>query len=439
MLNLLSSVTPLFAGLPVDVSNIFSLLYCCEPVPSLGRFQAIMFAQYANGVLKSAEIIHGVPTEAGMATITERVRADGSKAYRAQIVIKRSGKIIHRESETFDNRSDATLWAARRESALGSPGGVEAAIAKQSDVTLGELITLYEKRMKPLKSWGKTKQGVFNLIKESRYANDPVSKIDSGWVIDYCIARKTEGNIHKSTVNQDYAFMRSVFSVAKDVLKVPVSTAPFDEARPTLKKLDLVGKSDERDRRPAIDEMTDIMRLAVKSATLKRRNNLPIDKLILFQMFSARRISETCRIEWADLTGNKVIVRNMKDPSRKQGNDVQVLLPDEALLIIESMPRVDRRIFPFNPKTVETRFSRLRDKAGYYTGTPEDLRLHDLRHECLSYLAEKNGLAGENWDIPRMQLVSGHRNWNVLQRYVNLLTEAPHDRWKDWEYRPQAA
>lgn len=373
---------------------------------------------------------------AAMATITERTRADGTKAYRVQIVIKRKGKIIHRDGETFDNRADAKLWAAKREKTLKQPGGVETAAVNKNDVTLGELITLYEKRMKPLKSWGKTKQGVLNYLKEGDHANDSVLEIDSGWVIDYCIKRKTEDGVHKSTTNQDYAFMRSVFSVAKDVLKVPVSTAPFDEARPTLKKLDLVGKSDERDRRPGVEELTDIMRLAVKSASVKRRKNMPIDKLILFQMFSSRRIAETCRILWADLNGNKVVVRDMKDPSRKQGNDVEVLLPDEALAIIESMPRVDERIFPFNPSSVGTRFERLRDKAGYYTGTPEDLRLHDLRHECLSWLAEKNGLEGENWDIPRIQLVSGHRNWNVLQRYVNLLTEDPHDRWKGWEYRP---
>ena len=126
----------------------------------------------------------------------------------------------------------------------------------------------------------------------------------------------------------------------------------------------------------------------------------------------------------------------MKDPTKKEGNHVLTLLTDDALSIIESMPKVDERVFPFDPKSIESRFARLRDKAGYYTGTTDDLSLHDLRHECLSWLAEKNGLNGENWDIPRLQMVSGHKNWNVLQRYVNLLTDKPHDRWEAWEWKP---
>ena len=52
-------------------------------------------------------------------------------------------------------------------------------------------------------------------------------------------------------------------------------------------------------------------------------------------------------------------------------------------------------------------------------------------------LAEKNGLPDEHWDIPRIQLVSGHKGWNVLQRYVNLLENKPQDRWKDWKWKTE--
>lgn len=375
-----------------------------------------------------------------MASIIARKRKDGSTAYRAQIIIKRKGVIVHREAETFDDEYDARLWAKKREATLAKPDGVEQAQTKQEAVTLGKLIELYQKKVKPIKDWGRTKEAVLNSIKNGSHADDSALDIDSAWIIDFCLERKGEG-AGKATVNQDYAFLRSVFSVAKDVLRVPLSVQPFDEARPTLVKLDLVGKSEERDRRPEYQEMTDIVRLASEGMTNaygRSRKSAPADKVILFQMFSSRRISETCRLLWSDLDkkNKKILVRDMKDPGRKKGNDVLVLLPDEAFRIIEAMPKVDARIFPYNPKSLETRYSNLRNKAGHYTGTDEDLRLHDLRHECLSWLAEKNGLDGENWDIPRLQMVSGHKNWNVLQRYVNLLTEKPHDRWAAWEYKP---
>lgn len=376
-----------------------------------------------------------------MASIRKRKRADGSCAYRAEIIIKQQGRIVHRESETFDDEYTAQLWSDKREKELGKESGLARAQAKKSEVTLAQLIELYIKKVKPIKEWGRTKQAVLDAIKNSDYGSTPVSDIDSGWIIDFCLDRKAEG-AGKATVNQDYIFMRSVFSVAEDVLRVPVSVAPFDKARPTLSKLDLVGKSEERDRRPGYEEISDIITLAHNSMTSsygRSRKSAPIDKILLFQMFSSRRISETCRIRWADLNkkNKTIIVRDMKDPGRKKGNDVLTLLTDEALAIIESMPKVDERIFPYNSKSMETRYSKLRDKAGYFTGTDDDLRLHDLRHECISWLAEKNGLKGENWDIPRLQMVSGHKNWNVLQRYVNLLQSEPTDRWAGWIWKPK--
>jgi len=59
-----------------------------------------------------------------MATITSRKRKDGAK-YTAQIRLKRNGKVVHTESETFGKKSLAKDWAARRESELKLPGALE--------------------------------------------------------------------------------------------------------------------------------------------------------------------------------------------------------------------------------------------------------------------------------------------------------------------------
>jgi hypothetical protein len=41
-----------------------------------------------------------------MGTIIGRTRKDCSRAFTAQIVIKKGGKIVHREAETFDCKVD---------------------------------------------------------------------------------------------------------------------------------------------------------------------------------------------------------------------------------------------------------------------------------------------------------------------------------------------
>ena len=42
-----------------------------------------------------------------MGTIVGRTRKDGSKAFTAQIVIKKGGVIVHRDAETFDRKQAA--------------------------------------------------------------------------------------------------------------------------------------------------------------------------------------------------------------------------------------------------------------------------------------------------------------------------------------------
>ena len=47
-----------------------------------------------------------------MGTIVERRRKDGSKAFTAQIVLKKGAKIVRREAETFVRRQAANGLAA---------------------------------------------------------------------------------------------------------------------------------------------------------------------------------------------------------------------------------------------------------------------------------------------------------------------------------------
>jgi len=72
-------------------------------------------------------------------TIIGRTRKDGSKAFTAQIVIKKGGAIVHREAETFDRKQAANAWIVRHEAELKRPGGLE----RKEDPTLASVIDRY--------------------------------------------------------------------------------------------------------------------------------------------------------------------------------------------------------------------------------------------------------------------------------------------------------
>jgi integrase len=228
---------------------------------------------------------------------------------------------------------------------------------------------------------------------------------------------------------------------------VPVSLEPFIKAKPVLDKFDLVSKSEDRIRRPEYDEISAIVELAYNNrhgSYYKNKNYAPLDKIIVFAMFSSRRLAEIARITWDDYNSEKqtVIVRDMKAPDknkRKKSNDVEVYLPDEAKAVIESMARLkgEPRIFPYNHRSFGTNFQRIRSKAGFeFPDDPENnLRFHDLRHEAISWLFEKNGYNGEVWDIPKVAKVSGHKSWSSLQIYEDIISPEPCDKWRDWEWK----
>jgi integrase len=149
-------------------------------------------------------------------------------------------------------------------------------------------------------------------------------------------------------------------------------------------------------------------------------------KVAGFAIFSTRRQEEICRIRWDDLDESRqaVLVRDMKNPGDKIGNNVWCHLPDEAWAIVKSMPRVCDEIFPYNSESVSASWSRACERAGV-----KDLHFHDLRHDGVSRLFEMS------WDIPRVASVSGHRDWNSLRRYTHLNGKG--DPYAEWVWLPK--
>lgn len=148
---------------------------------------------------------------------------------------------------------------------------------------------------------------------------------------------------------------------------------------------------------------------------------MPMHRVIAFALFSTRRQEEITRIRWADLEPGRVLVRDMKHPGEKLGNDTWVELPPEAEAIIKKMPKKKPEIFPFSTDAISANFTRACKLLGI-----EDLHFHDLRHEGVSRLFEMGRT------IPQAASVSGHRSWQSLQRYAHL--RATGDKWAGWSW-----
>jgi integrase len=193
-----------------------------------------------------------------------------------------------------------------------------------------------------------------------------------------------------------------------------VPTEQVTLARVALRRLGVVGQGHERDRRPTEDELNRIIAF--------HDNNpgqmIPIGLIVNFAVATGMRQSEICSVTWSDidLRTRLATIRNRKDPRRKLGNHQQIPLLDvtgfDAVALLEEQRRcepISERTFPYNGRSVGSSLRRASRALDI-----KDLRFHDLRHEATSRLFEA-GL-----DIPEVSLVTGHKDWKMLQRYLNL-------------------
>jgi len=248
---------------------------------------------------------------------------------------------------------------------------------------------------------------------KSDLGGERLSNLDRERLIRFGKARAKEG-AGPVTVSMDLGYIRTVLVHAAAVHGIEAPTEEIGLARVALSRLGVVGKGMERDRRPTQDELD----LIITFNDDNPRQLIPLGRIVKFAVATAMRQEEIASLTWddVDMRARLATVRDRKDPRRKQGNHQKVPLLDvtgyDPVALLEEERRQTnstRRIFPYNGKSVGSAFRRACRQLGI-----EDLRFHDLRHEGTSRLFE----AG--FDIPEVSLVTGHKDWKMLRRYLNL-------------------
>ena len=136
--------------------------------------------------------------------------------------------------------------------------------------------------------------------------------------------------------------------------------------------------------------------------------------IMWFAVHSARRQSEitSLLIDDNDQKTQTGIVRNLKHPSDRELFR-RFKYSDEASEIVHRQNHDGDRVFPFEPKTIGSAFTRACRVLEI-----DDLRFHDLRHEATSRFFE----AG--YSIVEVQQFTLHESWGTLSHYTHLRPEA---------------
>lgn len=374
----------------------------------LYRFRLVLTYFAARSTIMLYFWRHVVP----VGSIIGRTRKDGSTAYTAHIVIKRGGEIVHRESETFDRKQAANAWIGKREAELKSPGGLD----RKEDPTLAAAIDHFIAESK--RAVLGTKAQVLKSIRNSDLGEIKCSGITSKKLIAF--AKDLTRNVEPQTCGNYFSHLSSVFTVARPAWGYPLAKQEFEDAVVVLKQLGLIQKGAERDRRPTLEELDKLMEHFGQVIGF-RPSSLPMQKIIAFAIFATRRQEEITLLRWDDLEDDRILVRDMKHPGDKKGNNVYCELTLEALAIIQSMPREDERIFPCSADAISAAFTRACKFLEIL-----DLRFHDLRHEGISRLFEMGRT------IPQAAAVSGHRSWTSLKRYTHIRQTG--DKYANWKW-----
>lgn len=348
-----------------------------------------------------------------MGSITTRKRKDGTFGYTARVRIMRDGK-TYQEAETFDRKQAAQAWIKKRETELAVPGAIER--TQREDPILADAIDRYTKES--IKEIGRTKAQVLRAIKTYDIANRKCSEITSADIVAFAqelkVAPQTRGNY--------LSHLAAIFAIARPMWGVEMNQEAMRDAITVAKRMGITSRSVQRSRRPTLDELDKLLQHFTERKA-RTPQAMPMNKVIVFALFSTRRQEEIIRIFWDDYEphNKRVLVRSMKNPGEKIGNDVWVDLPEEAMRVIDSMPRTKPEIFPYSTDAVTANFTRACKLLGI-----DDLHFHDLRHEGVTRLFELG------WNIPHVAAVSGHRSWTSLKRYTHIRQTG--DKYAGWEW-----
>lgn len=342
-----------------------------------------------------------------MATIYKRSGAKGVR-YTARVRLEGVEK-----TKTFSTKASAQAWARAQEGAIETGEfRLEAPDAGRIFADAVELLMEHRKRIG--RPPGKTFACTLARLKD-QHGLEPLRNMTVSFWRRHAIGRMSAKEpVTSQTAVGDLLYAASVMRHAKREGWTVEAEAPA-QARSQLRDEGLRVVSRTRDRRISDDELRRLLAACDEVETA-----LPLGDIVRFALATAMRRGEILALRWGDINGRVAMVRGRKHPrDRERVDEVPLIVVHrkwplwDPLTIIERQPRATDRIFPFVGDTLGERFERACEKAKL-----AGVVFHLLRHESLSRYAERG------FDPLRLQLIGGHRDLRLLQRYARLSASA---------------
>ncbi len=198
--------------------------------------------------------------------------------YRVQV--RRKGQYA---SKTFIRKADAQAWAIEAERRTDQGFVIEAPVITGFN-TFGQLIDLHIVDMlevgKPL---GRSKDFALRTLKK-HLGGTKVSQLNRQIIIDFGRLRAKEG-AGPATLSADISYIHTIISHAAAIHGVKISTEAVDLARIALRRLGLIGRSNERDRRPTQHEVDRLVNYFENFAN----TDIPVARIIKFAVATGMR------------------------------------------------------------------------------------------------------------------------------------------------------
>jgi integrase len=160
------------------------------------------------------------------------------------------------------------------------------------------------------------------------------------------VRSRREQRAGPATAQTDLIYIGVVLKVAQAMGSYPVDPNIAVDACKACRRLHLIGESRRRDIRP--DE-TQLVALTRYFLSRPRNVVIPMADIMWFAIYSARREGEICRLRWADNNSRTRtgLVRDLKHPTHKIGNQRRFRYTQEGWQIVMRQPQAAEFIFPY--------------------------------------------------------------------------------------------
>lgn len=295
-------------------------------------------------------------------------------------------------SKSFLYRKDAEAWARTTEREIDNGSEI---IDKTvlTTISLADILIRYRDTITVKKRRAKVETFCINAFLRHKCSKLLLSEITPKTFASYRDERLRE--VTPSTVSREFTIYRHAFQVAINEWDIPLGPNP-------LRKVKLPKYDDRRNRRLETGELDTIRGYCQSHQQAELLN------VITLAVETGMRRGELLRISKEHFHCE---TRTLYIPITKTDHPRTIPLTSKAIAIVRNL-KPDELVYSKSTEGFMSAWQRLIKKTGIV-----DLRFHDLRHEAISRFFEM-GLS-----VPEVALISGHRDYRMLQRYTHLKPE----------------